>query len=166
MAETGKVQLVLRPIKLTGLAHEVLDALQPLQDEKGVACVIANSMQGQWAVCDHDRVRQILLNLVHNAVKASRPRSTVSLDAHTAGSDVTVSVRDSGLGISPADRATLFRQPVPSGSEPPGSGVGLYICRYLVELHGGRIWFESDEGKGTLFFFTLPASPAPNVSLS
>jgi len=166
MAETGKVQLVLRPIELTGLAHEVLDALQPLQDEKGVACVIANSMQGQWAVGDHDRVRQILLNLVHNAVKASRPRSTVSLDAHTAGSEVTVSVRDSGLGISPADRATLFRQPVPSGSDPPGSGVGLYICRYLVELHGGRIWFESDEGKGTAFFFTLTASPGPNVSQS
>lgn len=161
MAETGKIHLSLRPIDVATVAAEALDALHPLQEERAVSCVIAESMHGQWALADADRVQQILLNLVHNAIKASPPRSSVVMDARTEGAEVVVSVRDSGAGIRPADRAILLREPAPSDRRPKGSGVGLCICRYLVELHGGRIWFESEEDKGTTFFFSLPTAPVP-----
>jgi signal transduction histidine kinase len=161
MAETGKIHLSLRPIEVAGTAREALNALQPLQEDKDVSCVIADSMFGKWAVADPDRVQQILLNLIHNAIKASPPHAFVVIDAQAEGGEIIVSVKNSGPGIRPADRATLLRQPVPSGSQPPGSGVGLCICRYLVELHGGRIWFESEEGQGATFFFSLPSARVP-----
>ncbi len=161
MAETGKIHLSLRSIEIAGVAREALSALHPLQEEKDVACVIADSMSGKWAVADADRVQQILLNLIHNAIKASPPHSCVFIDGRTEGAEIIVSVQNSGPGIRPADRATLLRQPVPSCSQPQGSGLGLYICRYLVELHGGRIWFESEEGQGATFFFSLPSAPVP-----
>jgi signal transduction histidine kinase len=164
MAETGKIHLSLRPIEVAGVAREALNALQPLQEEKGVPCLIAESMSGKWAVADADRVRQILLNLVHNAIKASPPHAPVVLDARTEGPEIVISVQNSGPGIRPEDRATLLRQPVPSCNQPQGSGVGLCICRYLVELHGGRIWFESVEGHGATFFFSLPSAPVPVAS--
>lgn len=160
MAETGKIQLSLRPIDVAGVAREALGALQPLQEEKHVSCLIAESMAGKWAVADADRVQQILLNLIHNAIKASPPHSRVVIAARAEGTDVIVSVQNPGPGVRPADRATLLQQPVPSSSQPQGSGVGLCICRYLVELHGGRIWFESEPGHGATFFFTLPGATA------
>jgi signal transduction histidine kinase len=161
MAETGKIQLVTRPIALTTLAQTALDAFHPFQTERRVRCAIDQSMHGKRVLADPDRIQQVMLNLIHNAIKASSPGSTVVIAAREVGAEITISVQDSGTGIRPADRTTVLRQPLPAESRSHGGGVGLYICRYLVELHGGRIWFESEERKGTTFFFTLPVSQTP-----
>jgi signal transduction histidine kinase len=156
MAETGRIHLDRRVISVGCLVESALDALRPFQEERGITCAVSESVRDARVLVDPDRVHQILLNLIHNAIKASSPGSTVAIDATTVGSEFTVSIRDSGPGVRPSDRATLLRQPLPSGNRRHGGGVGLYICRYLVELHGGRIWFESEEGSGATFSFTLP----------
>ena len=172
MAETGKIHLDRRVVDVSVLVGSALNALQPFREERGVSCVVAESLLGARVTADPDRVQQILLNLIHNAVKASPPGSKVVIDAHTEGSELVISVRDSGPGVLPSERATLLRQPLPSGSRRHGGGVGLYICRYLVELHGGRIWFESEIGNGATFSFTLPveetavSSPSPTETYS
>jgi signal transduction histidine kinase len=163
VAETGNIQLDRRSVSMAELGQEVLIALQSIQEERGVQCVIAESMHGRYAFADQDRVEQILLNLVHNAIKASSAGSTVLIEAQEIGNDLVVSVKDSGPGIPLSDRSKLFQEPLYS-DRAQGSGIGLYISHYLVELHGGRIWFESQKEKGTTFFFTLPKSQAPIVS--
>ncbi|MEW6681840.1 MAG: HAMP domain-containing sensor histidine kinase [Nitrospirota bacterium] len=164
MAETGRIHLDRRVVDINVLVESALDVLQPFQEGRGISCVVSESLLGVRVVADPDRVQQVLLNLIHNAIKASSPGSTVVIDARTEGSDLTISVRDSGPGVRPSERATLLRQPLPSESRRHGGGVGLYICRYLVELHGGRIWFESEVGNGATFYFTLPASEGTAVS--
>jgi signal transduction histidine kinase len=160
IAETGKIPLDRRPLPMSEMAQQVLIALQSIQEERGVPCVIGESMHGKYAFADRDRVEQILLNLVHNAIKASPAGSTVVIEAQEMETELMVIVRDSGSGICPSDQPRLLREHLCS-ERSQGGGVGLYISRYLVELHGGRIWFESQEGKGTTFFFTLPKSLPP-----
>jgi signal transduction histidine kinase len=163
VAETGNIQLDRRPVSMAEMGQEVLAALQSIQEERGVQCVIAESMYGKYAFADQDRVEQILMNLVHNAIKASPTGSTVVIQTQEIENDLVVSVKDSGAGIRLSDQPKLFQEPLYS-ERTHGNGIGLYISRYLVELHGGRVWFESQEGKGATFFFTLPKSHVPVVS--
>ena len=113
---------------------------------------------------DADKVTQILINLTSNALKYS-PGGTVTLHARNHGAWLEVSVCDQGPGIAPEQRDTLFsrfgRTPATATgagarSKPTGTGLGLFLTKYLVEAHGGKIWVESETGKGATFTFTLP----------
>jgi signal transduction histidine kinase len=113
------------------------------------------------------RIEQGVANLVANAVKYSPPETTVQVRVVCRNADLPVSVVDRGIGISPEELARLFRrfhrrpQAIPSGL--PGTGLGLYLSRGIIEAHGGRLWAASeDAGHGATFQFTLPryASPA------
>ena len=117
---------------------------------------------------DADKVTQILINLTSNALKYS-PGGTVTLRARAQGEWLEVSVSDQGPGIAPEQRDLLFsrfgRTPaVATGagarSKPTGTGLGLFLTKYLVEAHGGKIWVESETGRGATFTFTLPLSRA------
>jgi signal transduction histidine kinase len=160
MAETGKIPLDRRPVEIANVAGEVLLLLQTIREERGVKCSIAGSMKGKVAYADPERLQQILLNLVHNAIKASPAGSEVVMEVQETVSELVVSVKDNGSGISPLEIPKILREPLYSGRA-QGSGVGLYITRFLVELQGGRIWFETQEGKGTTVFFTLPRFHSP-----
>jgi two-component system, OmpR family, phosphate regulon sensor histidine kinase PhoR len=106
------------------------------------------------------RVERIILNLVQNAVKYSGPDNEIKIFAKRQNNRVCVGVQDRGIGIAQKDQAKLFNvfQRVENNKGYPtsGIGIGLVVCRRLVEAHGGRIWFESEEGKGSTFYFTLP----------
>jgi signal transduction histidine kinase len=108
---------------------------------------------------DRIRLERILHNLVENAVKYS-PGGEVRVSARQDGNNLVIAVHDQGPGISPEDQAKLFqpflriRQTETDGIK--GIGLGLIVCRSLVEAHGGRIWCESNPGQGTTFYFTLP----------
>ena len=100
------------------------------------------------------------MNLVGNAVKFSPPNGKVSVDVQKNGDAwVRVSVTDAGLGIPLGDRDKIFNEfyqiTQPGGQKPNGTGLGLAISKRLVELHGGKIWVESEPGKGSTFSFTL-----------
>lgn len=113
---------------------------------------------------DEERLGQVFVNLVHNAVKFSPDGGEVVVEVREAGGEVVASVADHGIGISKVDRARIFerfykadRARVRGG----GTGLGLAIARHVVERHGGRIWVESEEGRGSTFSFAIPADGAP-----
>lgn len=112
------------------------------------------------AVADVDGLSRIISNLITNAVKFSPPGSPIALRAVEDQGWVTVSVRDRGTGIPPDLQLRIFERFYQAPNQPVGrrgTGVGLAIVHRYVELHGGRIWLESEPGQGTTFFFTLPA---------
>jgi signal transduction histidine kinase len=114
---------------------------------------------------DPNRVIQVLNNLIGNAIKFT-PRSgcvTIAAKAAGTGLEVEVSVEDTGLGIAKDDLARVFERFLQVGerrqTDVTGTGLGLSIAKEIVELHGGKIWAESDQGRGARFIFTLPVQP-------
>ena len=105
-------------------------------------------------------MKQIVLNLLTNAVKFTPPGGQVRLRASRAGDGVTIAIADTGVGIAPADQARVFEEFAQARAgatgEQEGTGLGLTLSRRFVELHGGRIWVESGLGTGSTFTFTLP----------
>lgn len=116
-----------------------------------------------WVLADRDRLAQILTNLVSNAVKYSPPDAPIDVTARDRGHEIRVAVADRGLGMTDEELGRLFqkffRARRPEVRETPGTGLGLYITKSLVELHGGAIGAESEPGRGSTFWFTLPAAP-------
>ena len=110
---------------------------------------------------DRDRLIQVVINLISNAVKFTPAGSiTCAAGPDPDGDGVLISVSDTGVGIAPEDRAKVFEQFGQAGDtltdKPRGTGLGLSICREIVEHHGGRLWLESELGRGSRFSFTLP----------
>lgn len=112
------------------------------------------------ALADEARIRQVLDNLVSNAIKYSPQGGLIRIGGWQDGPDVTVFVADQGIGIPPGEQGRLFDSfyRVDSGlrRQTKGAGLGLYLCKSIVEAHGGRIWLRSEPGQGATFFFTLP----------
>ncbi len=134
----------------------VHDLSAAIQDAK------AEIVYGDLPVVNGDRAQlhQVFQNLISNGIKfhgAQAPR--IEIGAEPKGEQWLFSVRDNGIGIEPAyaDRVFVIFQRLHAASEYSGTGIGLAICKKVVERHGGRIWFESEPGQGTVFFFTLPA---------
>jgi signal transduction histidine kinase len=114
-------------------------------------------------IADERKIRQVLLNLLSNAVKFTPDGGRVDVIAHCSDSNAVIAVRDTGIGIAADDQAAVFEEFRQVGSDSvrkqEGTGLGLALARKFVELHGGRIWLESQPGKGTTFTFTIPLHP-------
>jgi signal transduction histidine kinase len=157
--EAGQLALSLGDYSLNEVVHGVVDAVEPLAVGKGLALKADVPAQLPIAHGDERRVAQVLLNLVGNAIKFT-DKGEVAVTASAANGSLTVAVCDSGPGISPADQARIFDEFQQADSSTTrtkgGTGLGLAIAKRIIEMHGGRIWVESDLGKGSRFFFTLP----------
>jgi signal transduction histidine kinase len=109
---------------------------------------------------DEGRLRQIISNLISNAIKYTPPEGRVCVRAESLGQAAKVAIQDNGLGIGPEDQAHIFtrfyRVRTPETESIDGTGLGLSIVKSLVERHGGQIGLESRLGEGSTFFFTLP----------
>jgi signal transduction histidine kinase len=114
---------------------------------------------------DERKIRQVLFNLLTNALKFTARRGTVDVSAGGDGDEVLVSVRDDGIGIAPADQARVFEefQQIGRSQLQEGTGLGLALSRRFVELHGGRLWVESQPGQGSTFTFTVPRTQGAGV---
>lgn len=156
--ESGKVSLKRTWVDLVGLVEEIRTEYVPVAHDRGLE-IRARSSQGRIDVyADRDRLIQVLTNLIDNALKfTARGWIEVALQE---GPEITCTVSDTGSGIRTEDLSRIFHKFEQLGNVAvtgdKGSGLGLSICKGLVELHGGRIWAESEVGKGSWLRFTLP----------
>ncbi len=116
---------------------------------------------------DERKFKQILLNLLSNAVKFTSRGGRVKLQADKSDDSALISVIDNGIGISPENQDLIFEEfrqvATKELNKPEGTGLGLALTKKFVEMHGGRIWVQSEVGKGSTFAFTLPIRSEPNV---
>ncbi len=122
---------------------------------------IQESLPPIWV--DPDMIRRVLINLLENAIKYSKTGTAIEIGARSEPGVVQFWVQDQGPGVPPADQKRIFEKFARvnvSGRRPGGLGIGLAFCRTAVQAHGGRIWIESEEGKGSRFLFTLPVKPS------
>ncbi len=167
--EAGRLELNLAPLPLVPVLDAMLQAARGLLQNRPVQLRREYGGALPMVVADEVRVRQVLLNLLSNACKFTRT-GEVALGACANSIEVTIWVRDTGIGIAAADRERIFNYFEQVDRDDArlytGTGLGLAISRWLVELHGGRIWLESELGKGSTFFITLPRVPAPGVGFA
>jgi signal transduction histidine kinase len=160
--ESGTLRLDVASIDLGGLIDEIRETMEPLAREKGITLEEEIAPDLPPVEADRPKLRRILVNLLSNAVKFTGKGGTVTLKAETLGEEVRLSVSDTGVGIAPEDVERLFdkyeqaRSRATRGEK--GTGLGLYITKQLVELHGGEIKVESEVGRGSTFSFTMSAS--------
>jgi hypothetical protein len=116
---------------------------------------------------DPDRVMQVLRNLLNNAVKSSKNNAIIWINVGVKGNFIVFSVKDEGIGIKKEDQVKIFEPFFQVGGmynrQVGGTGLGLVICKGIVESQNGKIWFESAEGKGTTFYFTIPLVPVKEM---
>ena len=161
--EAGQIELEVAPFPLRRALERGLAVVGERATKGDVHVSVASDPGIDTVSGDERRIRQVVLNLLWNAVKFTPPGGSVDVGATRVDGEVRVSVADTGPGIDPADQARIFEefQQAAAGREQrEGTGLGLALSKRLVELHGGRIWVESEPGKGSTFVFTLPAPPA------
>jgi putative tryptophan/tyrosine transport system substrate-binding protein len=165
--ESGRIEVKSSRVSLNGLVREVVEALRPVAAEKVIAleATIREPSIRVWA--DRDKINQVLMNLIGNAIKFTPVQGRVTVSASKNDEEnVQVSVSDTGPGVPPDERGKIFakfyRVAETNGENSKGTGLGLAIAKALVELHGGKIWVESEEGGGSKFSFTLPVSGPQN----
>lgn len=155
--ESSRAPLECTRVDLAALVQRAVERLQPQADRAGVRLAVAPSeiLHVNAAAA---RIEQVLLNLIHNAIKFTPAGGSIECRVHTDERDVIISVHDTGIGIAPQDLPRIFERfyKVDRGRASGGTGLGLAIAKHIVELHGGKIWAESMEGSGTDVFFTLP----------
>jgi PAS domain S-box-containing protein len=163
--EAGKIELKCTPLDITPLIHEVARALRPQLAEKGQRLTLNLVPALPAIVGDADRIRQILTNLLSNALKYTPSGGRITITACGDTSHVHVAVQDTGIGLTPEDQGQLFtpffRAPHEAIQGIGGTGLGLAITRALVELHGGVITVNSVPGQGSTFSVTLPIAGMP-----
>jgi PAS domain S-box-containing protein len=160
--EAGKQVLVLEPIAIHDAIEDGIAAMVALADARGVLLEPATIVAVPNVRADRVRLRQILYNLISNAVKFTDRGGKVRIRARRDGDRVAIAVIDTGVGIATADLSRLYRTfeqlALPSGDRPAGTGLGLALTKRLVEMHGGTIDVESELGVGTTFTVRIPVA--------
>jgi len=161
-AEAGGIDLTPTDFPLVNLTRDVAEIMRPVATEKLISLEVVSPDIGLTAWADRDKVTQVLLNLIGNAVKFTSPHGKVNIVIQRNGNEwVQISVTDTGPGIQSDQVDKIFDKFYQiarvTKQQTKGTGLGLAISKALVEMHGGRIWTESEVGRGSTFSFTLPA---------
>jgi signal transduction histidine kinase len=165
--ESGRIEVKSSRVSLSGLVHEAVEVLRPVAAGKIIALEATVREPSILVWADRDKINQVLTNLIGNAIKFTPVQGKVTVSASRNGEEsVQVSVSDTGPGVPLDEREKIFakfyRVAEGNGENSKGTGLGLAIAKALVELHGGKIWVESEPSRGSTFYFTLPLSALQN----
>jgi signal transduction histidine kinase len=167
--EAGQLTLSLDDYSMSDVVHGVVSAVEPLAAEKRLTFKAEVEPGLPTGHGDGRRLSQVLLNLVGNAIKFT-DKGEVAIRASATNGAFTVAVCDTGPGIPATDQAKIFEEFQQADSsitkKKGGTGLGLSIAKRIIEMHGGRIWVESEPGKGSKFYFTLPVRVEAQVGAS
>jgi signal transduction histidine kinase/ActR/RegA family two-component response regulator len=158
----GKFPFEPKKLKFTELCNEIISLLTPIAETKNIT--IEFHVDDKIRItADADMIKAVFRNLVSNAIKFTEHKGRIIISAEQTKSDIIFSVSDTGIGIAPENLTKLFevsQDRTTTGTDnEKGSGFGLLICKDFVEKHGGRIWVESEYGKGSVFYFNIPRRP-------
>jgi signal transduction histidine kinase len=155
--EAGEMPLQLQDHDVAQIAREAANRFTPVLRARTLRCEMAPTPV--LVSCDANVIRRILENLISNSLKFTKSDGTIRINVRRNGADVTVSVSDNGEGIPPDEQEHVFEkfgQTHSGGKHRHSTGLGLAFCRLAVEAHHGKIGVESEPGKGSTFWFTLP----------
>jgi two-component system phosphate regulon sensor histidine kinase PhoR len=161
--ESGRGDLKPETVNLNSLIEEVIANFKPQADIKRVALSAELFTDLPLIRADKDRIYQVITNLVHNAIKFTHSSGSVLISTEVSENWVLVKVSDTGVGIPREDLHRIFERfyKADKARSGEGAGLGLAIAKHIVQAHGGNIWVESEEGKGSTFFFNLPLQTNP-----
>jgi PAS domain S-box-containing protein len=158
--QANRLTLTPEPIEITRVISRITKQSSKKSDKHRLVTSVSPDLPA--VIADPTRIERILDNLISNAIKYSPEGGEIRITVQRQNNDIVLSVLDQGIGIAAADQELLFqafqRLENPRWTGIQGVGLGLVVCKRLVEAHGGRIWVESEQGKGSTFFFTLPLS--------
>ena len=161
--ESGRIKLAKENVDTTSLVNEVVAEMKAKAEEQKIDLTITGFNDRTLLLADKERIREVMINLVGNALKYTPTGGSVGISMTINEKEITISIKDTGIGISQANMDKLFKKFGIIGSEYSvkkgitSTGLGLYLSQQLVQLHGGKIWVESEgEGKGSTFIFSLP----------
>lgn len=167
--EAGKLEWHMGEVSIGEIVDHATSATSSLFEQKGLRLVKAIAPDLPVITGDRDRLVQVVINLISNAVKFT-DTGAVTCRAERRGRDLVVSVVDTGVGIAPVDQPKVFERFKQVGDtltdKPKGTGLGLPICKEIIEHHGGHVWVESAIGQGSTFSFSLPLAAAEDVDRS
>ena len=157
--QAGALFLEIAPMDVKDLLNDLASQFQPLTKSKGQTFTLDLPRKLHLVNADRRRIDQVVMNLLENAVKFTPEGGSILLRAMAHDQDLVVEVRDSGPGLSPEEQQGLFQpfyQSEVDRQRLPGTGLGLSLCKQLVEAHGGKMWVDSELGKGSTFGFSVP----------
>jgi signal transduction histidine kinase len=159
--EAGHLSVDRQGHEIYGLIRDAFEMLSPLARAKSIDLRVEVLTPPRSVLCDRERVLQVFSNLVGNAIKFTKEGGSVAIRAELQRNQACFAVRDNGPGIPETIRLHLFERywQAEDASKKTGRGLGLYIAKGIVEAQGGRIWFDSELGAGSTFYFTLPLLP-------
>ena len=158
----NKQNIYRQQVDINSIVNSTAEIFIPMATQKGISIMLEGLDKELMGSTDIDMVKTIVRNLISNAVKFSYEKGLITVSTKTDGDFVVVSVKDSGKGIKKEDQGKLLRPNTHFTSygtnNEKGSGLGLMLCKDFVEQLGGKLWFDSEEGKGTIFYFSLKVS--------
>jgi two-component system sensor histidine kinase VicK len=158
--EQGRLKFNTQTVDISKLTNEVFVAYQKIAQEKNQKFTISLPNVPSLGYCDQEKTKEVINNFVSNALKYTPKGGTINLWVQSNDEGLWVAVKDNGVGIPKGKQPFLFQKfsriPNPLSEESQGTGLGLYAAKQLIEQQNGKIWFESQEGKGSTFAFVLP----------
>ncbi|MGH7326192.1 MAG: hybrid sensor histidine kinase/response regulator, partial [Candidatus Rokuibacteriota bacterium] len=165
--EAGKLAIERRALDLAPFVAEIAERFAPATSQRSIRLDVRIPERLAPVAADGGRIEQVLMNLLSNALKFTPEGGKIIVEVADRGDQVEIAITDTGPGIPAEEQPLLFEKFSQTSSAKsaagPGTGLGLVICRHLVEAHGGRIWVESDAGQGARFVFRLPRAQGENA---
>ena len=158
--ETGKAELRIELLELNTLLEEVISELKPQVERQNLTLETTLAEDLPTIPADKDRLRQVMINLIHNAIKFNRPGGDIRVSTKLSGDSVIVEVADTGIGVAKENLPHIFERfyKADRARTGHGSGIGLAIVKHVVEAHGGKVRAKSEQDRGSTFTFNLPVT--------